>query len=91
MTLSTPQTAYASAKLQGTGVGRGLALGPVLRMPDPLPEPEDTPRTRSVAQEEERAVSSLSATGCWGSTGIPPLRGSAAWDAETRGLALPTA
>ncbi|PPH95142.1 phosphoenolpyruvate--protein phosphotransferase [Rathayibacter sp. AY1D1] len=62
MTLSTPQTAYASAKLQGTGVGRGLALGPVLRMPEPLPEPEDTASTRSVAQEEERAVSSLSAT-----------------------------
>ena len=62
MTLSTPSTAYASAKLQGTGVGRGLALGPVLRMPDPLPEPEDTASTRSVAQEEERAVASLSAT-----------------------------
>ena len=30
MTLSTPSTAYASAKLQGTGVGRGLALGPVV-------------------------------------------------------------
>ena len=62
MTLSTPSTAYASAKLQGTGVGRGLALGPVLRMPDPLPEPEDTASTRTVAQEEERAVASLSAT-----------------------------
>ena len=62
MTLSTPSTAYASAKLQGTGVGRGLALGPVLRMPDPLPEPEDVASTRSAVQEEERAVSSLSAT-----------------------------
>lgn len=62
MTLSTPQTAYASAKLQGTGVGRGLALGPVIRMPDPLPAPAETPSTRSVALEEERAVASLSAT-----------------------------
>ena len=62
MTLSTPQTAYASAKLQGTGVGRGLALGPVLRMPEPLPEPEDVASTRTPVQEEERAVSSLSAT-----------------------------
>ena len=27
-------------ELTGTGVGRGLAIGPILRMPDPLPEPE---------------------------------------------------
>jgi len=25
--------------LQGVGVGRGVAVGPILRMPDPLPEP----------------------------------------------------
>ena len=24
----------------GVGVGRGIAVGPILRMPDPLPEPE---------------------------------------------------
>jgi phosphotransferase system enzyme I (PtsI) len=27
-------------ELRGVGVGRGVAVGPILRMPDPLPEPE---------------------------------------------------
>ena len=27
-------------ELHGVGVGRGIAVGPILRMPDPLPEPE---------------------------------------------------
>jgi phosphotransferase system enzyme I (PtsI) len=28
-----------SMELRGVGVGRGIAVGPILRMPDPLPEP----------------------------------------------------
>jgi len=28
-------------ELHGVGVGRGVAVGPILRMPDPLPEPKD--------------------------------------------------
>jgi phosphotransferase system enzyme I (PtsI) len=31
--------------LQGVGVGRGVAVGPILRMPDPLPEPSTEKRT----------------------------------------------
>ena len=27
--------------LTGVGIGRGLAVGPILRMPEPLPEPAD--------------------------------------------------
>ena len=31
--------------LTGVGIGRGLAVGPILRMPEPLPEPADEPST----------------------------------------------
>ena len=31
----------AAGALHGTGIGRGIAVGTVLRMPDPLPEPTD--------------------------------------------------
>jgi len=31
-------------ELSGVGVGRGIAVGPILRMPDPLPEPGDSAR-----------------------------------------------
>jgi phosphotransferase system enzyme I (PtsI) len=31
-------------QLHGVGVGRGIAIGPVLRMPDPLPAPTDVQR-----------------------------------------------
>ncbi|QWL32941.1 phosphoenolpyruvate--protein phosphotransferase [Rathayibacter toxicus] len=60
MTLSTPPT--ASLKLHGTGVGRGYAFGPVLRMPEPLPDPQDHPSMLTIVQEQERAATSLSAT-----------------------------
>ena len=30
-----------STTLVGIGIGRGIAVGPILRMPDPLPEPCD--------------------------------------------------
>ena len=41
--------------LKGVGVGRGVAVGPVLRMAEPLPEPKDEPRAASVSAEAENA------------------------------------
>lgn len=41
--------------LKGVGIGRGVAVGPVLRMADPLPEPKDEPRAASVSAEAENA------------------------------------
>ena len=46
--------------LNGIGVGRGVAVGPILRMPDPLPEPMDEPRTRDSAAELGVVTSALS-------------------------------
>jgi phosphotransferase system enzyme I (PtsI) len=37
--------------LQGVGVGRGVAVGPILRMPDPLPEPSTEKRTTEADAE----------------------------------------
>jgi len=47
--------------LQGVGVGRGVAVGPVLKMPDPLPEPGTEPRTREAADEHEAVLVALRA------------------------------
>ncbi|SDY45042.1 phosphoenolpyruvate--protein phosphotransferase [Herbiconiux ginsengi] len=52
----------AESTLRGTGIGRGIAVGAVLRMPDPLPEPEETPSTLTPDAEKERARASLAAT-----------------------------
>lgn len=41
--------------LKGVGIGRGVAMGPVLRMAEPLPEPKDEPRAASVSAEAENA------------------------------------
>ena len=30
--------------IKGVGIGRGVAVGPVIRMAAPLPEPSDAPR-----------------------------------------------
>lgn len=49
--------------LRGVGVGRGLAVAPVLRMPDPLPEPSTTPSTIGPDAEKERVTHALAATG----------------------------
>ncbi|MCU1421670.1 MAG: ptsP [Microbacteriaceae bacterium] len=46
--------------LTGVGVGRGVAVGPILRMPDPLPEPADTPRTGDADAEFATVQSALS-------------------------------
>lgn len=52
--------------LHGSGIGSGIAIGPVLRMPDPLPEPADTTRTTTTTADAEaekaRAAASLAAT-----------------------------
>ncbi len=41
--------------LKGVGIGRGVAVGPVLHMAEPLPEPKDEPRAASVSAEAENA------------------------------------
>lgn len=43
----------------GTGVGRGVVAGPVLRMPEPLAEPSADLFHGDVAQEQARAVRAL--------------------------------
>lgn len=49
------------SQLTGVGIGRGLAIGPVRRMPDPLPEPTSTPSTLGPDAERERASQALAA------------------------------
>jgi phosphotransferase system enzyme I (PtsI) len=48
--------------LQGVGIGRGLAIGPVLRMPDPLPEPADAASESTGDAEKVRVAGALAAT-----------------------------
>jgi phosphotransferase system enzyme I (PtsI) len=48
-------------EFHGSGIGGGIALGTVLRMPDPLPEPADVPATAAVETEKTRAATSLAA------------------------------
>ncbi|MCU1482945.1 MAG: phosphoenolpyruvate--protein phosphotransferase [Subtercola sp.] len=45
--------------LQGVGVGRGSAVGPTLRMPEPLAEPGDEPSDASPADEFARIHDAL--------------------------------
>ncbi|RIJ14105.1 phosphoenolpyruvate--protein phosphotransferase, partial [Clavibacter michiganensis subsp. insidiosus] len=52
----------SSRTLQGIGIGRGSAVGPVVRMPDPLPEPGDTASTLTADEERIRVSASLAAT-----------------------------
>ncbi|MDQ1578274.1 MAG: phosphoenolpyruvate-protein phosphotransferase system enzyme [Microbacteriaceae bacterium] len=49
-------------EFHGVGIGRGLAVGPVLRMPEPLPEPADQPSSLSADAEQERITDALTAT-----------------------------
>jgi phosphoenolpyruvate-protein phosphotransferase (PTS system enzyme I) len=55
-------TGTVTRELTGTGVGRGIAVGPVRRMAAPLPDPIDTPSTRTPAEERERAEAAIEAT-----------------------------
>lgn len=46
-------------ELHGVGVGRGTAVGPVLRMPDPLPEPEAAKHSGDATAENARVTTAL--------------------------------
>jgi phosphotransferase system enzyme I (PtsI) len=48
--------------IRGVGIGRGTAVGPVLRMPDPVPDPADARRDGSAEDEQARATEALAAT-----------------------------
>ena len=52
-------------ELSGIGVGRGIAAGPVMRMPEPLAEPADVPRQADAEVEIAAAKNALAATGEW--------------------------
>ena len=47
--------------LHGIGIGQGIVVGRVLRMPEPLPEPAETPSALTPADEGARATAGLSA------------------------------
>ncbi|MBM7471357.1 phosphotransferase system enzyme I (PtsI) [Subtercola frigoramans] len=51
-----------SHRLQGSGIGRGLAVGVVARMPEPLPEPSNSPSGLTPGAEATRATAALAAT-----------------------------
>jgi len=52
----------SSSTLSGVGIGRGIAIGSILRMPEPLPEPSDAASSSTPDAEKVRAVASLAAT-----------------------------
>ncbi|MFF1876725.1 phosphoenolpyruvate--protein phosphotransferase [Leifsonia sp. NPDC058230] len=47
--------------LTGAGIGQGVAIGRVLRMADPLPEPADVPSDRTPEEERERVKVAVAA------------------------------
>jgi phosphotransferase system enzyme I (PtsI) len=47
--------------LTGAGIGQGVAIGPVLRMADPLPEPADVPSERTPDEERDRVKVAVAA------------------------------
>jgi phosphotransferase system enzyme I (PtsI) len=52
-------------ELVGIGVGRGIAAGPVLRMPEPLAEPSSAPFAGDVEAEIARSKEALATVGAW--------------------------
>ncbi|WP_026482336.1 phosphoenolpyruvate--protein phosphotransferase [Agromyces subbeticus] len=50
-------------EITGTGIGQGVAVGPVVRMAERLPEPVDRPSHLDPEREGERARASLSVVG----------------------------
>ncbi|MFJ3490139.1 phosphoenolpyruvate--protein phosphotransferase [Leifsonia aquatica] len=53
--------AETTTQLTGAGIGQGVALGRVLRMSDPLPEPAETPSTRTPDEEKARVAEAVAA------------------------------
>lgn len=51
-----------TSTVTGVGIGRGIAIGPILRMPDPLPEPADVASALTADAEKVRAAGALAAT-----------------------------
>jgi phosphoenolpyruvate-protein phosphotransferase (PTS system enzyme I) len=43
------------SSIAGVGIGRGIAVGPVVRMAEPLGEPSTTPRAQNVSAENDQA------------------------------------
>lgn len=52
-------------ELHGIGVGRGIAAGPLKRMPEPLAEPIDVARMAGAEAEIEAAREALAEVGAW--------------------------
>jgi phosphotransferase system enzyme I (PtsI) len=50
-----------AVQLQGVGVGRGVAVGPVLTMPEPLPEPAEQKHGGDAAAEKAAVASAVTA------------------------------
>ncbi|HEX4401536.1 MAG TPA: phosphoenolpyruvate--protein phosphotransferase [Galbitalea sp.] len=61
MTTKTAASRHGASTLRGVGIGRGLGMGPVLRMPDPLPEPSDALSALAADAEKVRAAGALAA------------------------------
>ena len=53
------------SELSGIGVGRGIAAGPVRRMPDPLPIPDEKPFTGDVDAAVAATASAMATVGAW--------------------------
>ncbi|MBX9471560.1 phosphoenolpyruvate--protein phosphotransferase [Microcella sp.] len=55
-------TGTRGSVIRGVGIGRATTVGPVLRMPEPVADPVDTPSELEPAAEFARASASLAAT-----------------------------
>ena len=53
------------SELSGIGVGRGIAAGPVRRMPDPLPVPDEKPFTGDVDAAVARTNEAMATVAGW--------------------------
>lgn len=67
-------------ELRGVGIGLGVAQGPVARMAEPSPAPEDAPSTRTPDEELARVRDAVSVVAREASKSAAPRR--AAWPAR---------